>query len=210
MFWRRKKLDYQILIPPLEKPFNLLRKAEAQDYFNWYMGKLDERVAYLKSVSTLDLDYSPSSLVPLWSWFLKNAEIEPTPQKQLESYDEQLRALKSPFRDLFIADHTTQLSLETEYMIMDIAMYFGQVFVYNYPSIFWGFYTSPKSDAFVNQPVLMGFPNQVCPEKKGIPLGVHHVVRMRALRLLNHDALAGDLLSIYQVWADKMVEFPLT
>lgn len=83
-------------------------------------------------------------------------------------------------------------------------MYFGEVFVKNHPSIHWGFYTSPKSDAFVNHPVLFGFPNEVFPEKKGVPLVPLHVVRIRALRLLDHAAGEKDLLSLYELWEDKI------
>ncbi len=46
-----------------------------------------------------------------------------------------------------------RFSLITAYIMRDIGMHLGEVFVKNYSNISWGFYTKPKSDFFVNQPV---------------------------------------------------------
>ena len=167
MFGRERKMKYDIPIVPLDKPTNLLTKKEAQKYFDWYIGVLDERMEYLREFTMLTLDYSSDSLVPLWSWFLKHAEIEYTPQERLNELEEELKLTRNPLRGIILAENAQQFTLETEYIMHDIAMYLGEVFVKNHPSVFWGFYTTPKSDSFVNCPVLLGFPNEIYPEKKG-------------------------------------------
>lgn len=199
MFWVKKELKYEILIPPISKPFDQLSKKEAQQFFDWYTAAMNDRIAYLKRASGLELDYSPDSLIPLWKWFLKNAEIEITPEARLQELERQLRSANSPFVKEVLADHAKQLSLETEYMLQDIARYFGEVYVKNYPFIQWGFYSAPKNELNVNQPVLMGFPNRIFPEKKGVPLPPLHVVRVCALRLLSNKASKMDLYDLYNV-----------
>ena len=44
MFWKKKKLEYDILIPPLEKAFEKFSLEEAEAYFVWYLDKIDSRV----------------------------------------------------------------------------------------------------------------------------------------------------------------------
>ena len=206
MFGRRRKIKYEIPVPPVDKPIQRLSQAEARQHFEWYMGKLDERTAYLRSVTNLKLDHSPDSLVPLWAWFLKHAQIEDTPAEVLTDLKNQLQIAGNLLIDVILDEHKTRFTLETEYMMWDIAMYLGQVFVKNHPSIFWGVYTGPKGDAFINCPVLMGFPNEIDPEKKGMPFPPLHMVQVQASRILRQSAGKRDLFRIYQIWEDKLRE----
>lgn len=204
MFWRERKMKYNIPIAPLDKPTYLLTKKEAQKFFDWYVSILDERVEYLREFTKLSLDYSSDSLAPLWSWFLKHAEIEYTPQERLNELEEELRLTRNPLQDIVLAENARQFTLETEYIMHDIAMYLGEVFVKNHPSIFWGFYTKPKSDSFVNCPVLLGFPNEIYPEKKGMPFVPLHMVKVQASRIMRKNAGKRDLLALYLVWENKI------
>lgn len=203
MFWIEKPLNYEILIPPVEKPMNRLTQAEAQAFFDWYTGKLEERTAYLRRVTKLTLDYTPASLVPLWKWFLRHAEIEKTPPARLAELKEQLAG--NPLADTVLKEHTQQFSLQTEYIIRDIGMYWGQVFVKNYPSIRWGYYTAPKRDMFVNRPLLLGFANEVFPEKEGPPFEPIHMAGVQASKLHRRQSSKYDLLNIHRIWEDKIL-----
>lgn len=198
MFWREQNLTYEILIPPLDKPFCQLSKREAQTYFDWYLSKQGERITYLKSASKLNLDYSVESLIPLWRWFLRQAKVEITPKIQLEELEAKLRAENSPFINEVLEDHKKQLSLQTEYILQDIARYFGEVYIRYHPSVYWGFYTRPKNEVSVNQPVLMGIPNAVYPDKPGTPRPVLQMVRVCALRLLSGDESRYDLYHLFE------------
>lgn len=48
--------------------------------------------------------------------------------------------------------------METLDIGMDIAIYFAEVIRKQYPeTIYWGYFTKPKNQMYVNQPVLLGF-----------------------------------------------------
>lgn len=51
MYWRKKKITYSILIPPLKSEIKDLTEKEAEDYFRWYMEHIPERVEYGYSVA---------------------------------------------------------------------------------------------------------------------------------------------------------------
>lgn len=205
MFWQKQKLEYAIIIPPLEKKVNQLSKSEAREYFDWFTSKLCERVEYLRQYTNLNLDYSSESLVKLWAWFINRAEIEYTPKDRLQALEKELVSINSPLTARILAGSTKQFTLETEYIMIDIAMYWGELFTKTYPSIYWGYYTHPKEDAFVNRPVLLGFPNEIFPEKAGIPFEPIHMVNVQASKILRGTASKRDLLAIHQIWADKIM-----
>lgn len=202
MIWRKKRFEYEIAIPPLKKPIDQLSKTEAQAYFDWYMGILDERIRYLQRMSKIELDFSSDSFLSLWRWFLKNAEVEDTPKEVLKQLEEDYA--NHPLKNHILAGSTKRLSVQTEYMIRDIGMYLGEAFVDNYPSIYWGFYTKPKRDFFVNRPLLLGFPNEIFPEKKGPPFEPIHMVSVQAAKLCSKNALSDDLFCIYTRWSKKI------
>lgn len=204
MYWRRKKVAYNILIPPITKNMDQLTKTEAQEYFEWFTGKLVERTEYLRSYTKLLLDYSPESLVSLWAWFLRKAEIEATPKAQLEALKKRLIEANSPFVDTILRDRTKQFTLETEYIIRDIGMYWGEIFVNNYPSIYWDYYTKPKRDLFVNRPLLRGFPNEIFPNKEGVAFEPIYMTQVQASRIFNGEESKSDLLRIHRIWESKI------
>ena len=93
MYWHKKKIHYDILIPPLNKPFVDFTKKEAEDYFEWFLSQIKFRVVYLQDYSGIELDYSIDSLDDIWGWFLKSAETEKTPVKKIREIREQLKNL---------------------------------------------------------------------------------------------------------------------
>ena len=58
MYWQKKKLDYNILIPPLNKPFKKFTQKEAENYFIWHTNQLKSRIEYLQNYSCIDLNLS--------------------------------------------------------------------------------------------------------------------------------------------------------
>ena len=164
MYWKQNPLSYEICIPPLKKPFSRLTHQETEEYFQWHLSHLSERISYLSSVVSnslaihqSELDLSPGSLLPLWSWFLAVAEIEPTPMARLMELDQQYHTHSEQIRAYLLDQSQDQFSLETEFILRDVGMYLGEVFTKNEPGICWSYYEKPKSDFFVNMPVLLGF-----------------------------------------------------
>lgn len=200
MQWRIKKLNYDILIPKsYGKHIYQFDEQEAASYFEWYMEKVPERVAYVSKVCAKELhiseekmDLSPESLLLLWKWFRQRAQKEKIP--------------KSERTNSIPASHWAnkhQLTLETEYIIRDIGMYVGETFRKNNPQIYWTYYTKPHNDFFVNYPLLKGFVDKIsnqtfCPVFEPI-----HMTRMQALNILDNTSKDTDLFKIYNIWSKK-------
>lgn len=157
MYWRKKKLKYNILIPIIVKPFEEFTKQETQEYFDWYISKIPERVQYLSTYSGVILDYSLDSLVNIWVWFIKIAEKEKTPKIRIKELKEQLKGLPKDIADAILQENREQLTLETIYIARDIALYYGEVYVRNNKPLYWGYHTDINKDSFANRPLIMGF-----------------------------------------------------
>jgi hypothetical protein len=200
MQWRFKRLHYDILVPKLGKSIFALNEEEAADYYNWFVGRIPERVAYVSEICAKELhiplermDCSPESLVLIWKWFLKRAKTETIILSKEEKNHPAFA--NGTFRNKH------QLTLESEYIIRDIGMYLGETFRKNHPQIYWTYYTKPKRNFFVNHPLLKGFVSA----ESGIPRELEfepiHMARVQAASVLNHSAKETDLLKIYNIWA---------
>ena len=198
------KKCYEHVVRPLRTEIRLLSEEETQLYFEWYTSIIEERIDYLRSYSNIRLDFTSRSLIKLWDWFLKNAKIEPTPQARLDEVERVYREANSPFVREASKILSVQFSTESEYMIQDIAMYWGQVFVKNHPEIYWSYYTKPKTDVFRNSPVLLGFPNAEFPDRPGVAFCPGYMVKVQASRLFRNVAYKKDLYEIHLRWEDKL------
>ena len=188
-------MNYEILIPRLDKNIFQLNEAEAEEYFEWFIAQIPQRVSYLTGVCAKELriseeklDCSPESLLLIWKWFRRRARTE----KQMNVDKKQV-----------YQGNQRQLTLETEYILRDIGMYFGETFRKNHSNIYWDYYTKPRRDFFVNHPVLKGFvdmttgrPFQCCFE----PI---HYAGVQASKILSRKSSDEDLLRIYNIWAEK-------
>lgn len=157
MYWKKKKLKYEILVPTILKPFEDFTEQETQEYFDWYISKIPERIQILAAYSGVILDYSPESLVDIWTWFIKNVEIEKTPKVRIEELKKQLQGQPKDYMDSVLKENEQQLSLESMYILRDIAMYIGEVDVRNNNALYWGFHTDVHLDSFANRPIIMGY-----------------------------------------------------
>lgn len=202
MHWRFRKLTYDILIPKLGKNMNQLNEDEAAAYFEWYMERVPERVAYVSKICAKELrirverlDCSPESLLLIWKWFRRRAKTEPA------IHGKEDRNSNFP-ADIW--NNKRQLTLETEYIIRDIGMYLGETIRKNIPGIYWTFYTEPRRDFFVNHPLLKGFIDRTF----GIPFEACfepiHMAGVQASKILSKRSTDADLLNIYNIWAEKI------
>lgn len=200
MYWQKKKLNYDILIPPITKPFETFSLNEAEDYFNWFISNLDKRAFYLEKYSNARLDYSVDSLIEIWSWFLKVADIEKTPKEKLDEIKVQLKGKPKDFINNIIQEQLEQFTLETEYVIRDVAMYFGEVIVRNNNSIYWGYHTDIKKDSFANRPLLMGFEDRDFDPPFKASFDPVFTVRGIACNLFDNSQNKNDLVGMYKKW----------
>ncbi len=200
MYWQKKKLIYDILIPPIAKPFEEFTVKEAENYFNWHMSNLNERALYLAKYSNVQLDYSVNSLINIWTWFLKVAEIEKTQKEKLNEIRNQLKSKPKDFIDTILKEQSEQFSLETEYIIRDIAMYFGEAIVKNNNSIYWGYHTDIKKDSFANMPLLMGFEDRDFNPPFQTAFEPVFIVHGIACNIFDNGHNKNDLVNMYKKW----------
>lgn len=163
---RDRIMDYPIfeLESPIRKDsFDDFTKDEAELYFKWYTEHICERIKHLEEYIRMDdilakLDFSVASLIPIWDWYESRIEIEHYTLRELKKkakdYPEWLR------REILSDD--TKISLKTLAICSDLAIYFAEVIRRNNTEhIYWGYYTKPKNRMSVNEPVLLGFANNI-------------------------------------------------
>lgn len=202
MKWHFGKLNYDTLVPQLDKSIFKLSEKEAATYFEWFVEQVPRRVAYVSAVCAKELrvpverlDFSPESLLLIWKWFRKKAKTEPVTLTEEEKNH-------SAFNNgMFKNDR--QLTLETEYIIRDIGMYLAETFRKNHPQIYWTYYTKPKRSFFVNHPLLKGFVDMTT----GVPFNAEfepiHMAGIQARKILSGKSKDTDLFDIYTIWSNK-------
>lgn len=199
MHRRRQKLNYDMLIPKLDKSIFQLNEREAAAYFAWFIGMVPERVAYVSRVCAAELgvlearmDCSPESLRLLWKWFRQRAKTEPDMGADSEKHGKLVRP------------KSRRLTLETEYILRDVGMYLGETFRKNNPHIDWTYYTQPRRDFFVNHPLLKEFVDRTFDQPFEANFEPIHMARIQACKMLDKTSSDGDLFALYQLWAGKM------
>lgn len=125
----------------------------------------------------------------LWTWFI--SRINTVTKSDEEIAEEQMKVPKW-FKDKVI-ENKQKLSVGSLSLAMDITIYFGEVFTHNFDKLYWGFVTKPKSLAYVNSPVIMGF-------STGIELDTRNLVYNLTLKVINGNTDKEELLNLYEVW----------
>lgn len=201
--------EYRPLIIPIDKPFEELNKAEAKMYFDWFISHVDERSEYIRQKVSggLDmpielLDYSLESLIFIWRWFLKIVELQKTPKTVLNEIRRELKANGEPkeFIEDMVREHSVELSIFSRYVIRDIGMYVGKMFVTNFQTLRWDYHTDTKKDSFANIPQIFGFVDtSYTPpfEEQFEPI---HYSEMQASNLFDNSQDENDLYNICMRW----------
>lgn len=185
------------MIPPFEmKPFREMTKKEATLHFNWYLDEIPKRIelirmAYLETSNRKkeDLDLSPQSLIKLWEWFLPLMEIITKSDKEIT---EELKKVPNWLNDEII-ENNKELSSGTLSIAMDIAIYFAEVFIRNFEKLEWGLITKPKSLAYVNSPVVVGF-------SSNMELDPRNLIYILTLKAIDGHTNKEDLYNLFEIW----------
>ena len=79
------------------------------------------------------VDFSMESLVYVWRWFLQVAELQKTPEEVFKNIRRELEMSGAPgeFIEDEIRERSRELSIFSRYVIRDIGMYVGKMFVTN-------------------------------------------------------------------------------
>lgn len=200
---------YIPLIIPVDKPFEELNKAEAKVYFDWFISHVDERSEYIRqkvseglNIPIGSLDFSIESLIFIWRWFLKIAELKRTPKAVLNDIRKELKANGEPkeFIEDMVREHSIELNVFSRYVIRDIGMYVGKMFVTNFQTLRWDYHTDTKKDSFANMPQIFGFVdlNYNPPfEEQFEPI---HYTEMQASNLFDNSQNENDLYNMCMRW----------
>lgn len=208
VFWRKKKLTYNILIPPITKPIEEFSHSEAKSFFEWYISQIPYRVRYLSACIARDLNIdvgqvnlTPDSLVVVWRWFLKIAQTERSPQGRLDELNTFFADLPIAHRQYMVNEYAEQFSLQTEYILRDIGMYLGEVFIRNHSSLCWSYYSAPKSDFYVNRPLLIGFEDSSFTPTFKMVFEPIHMAGIQAANIWDKSQKDTDLFCLYRKWS---------
>lgn len=207
MFWKRNDIDYNILIPPITKPVVEFSAAETASYFAWFIEQIPGRIEYMAcqcskqlGISRSKIDMEPDSLKYVWRWFLGIAEIERTPNQKLEHLIGIYSKYPYAIQEYLLRNHKEQFSLQTEYILLDIGMYMGEVFIKNNPVLYWGYFTEPRTDFSVNKPVLLGFADSRFTPPFLTEFDPIHMVGVQAANIWDNTQNENDLLNLYYKW----------
>lgn len=209
----KNQKNYIPLIIPVDKPFERLSKSEAKAYFDWFIGHVDERSEYIRQKVSKDLnisveliDFSFEFLIYIWRWFLNIVELNRTPKIALDIIRNELKANgeKKEFIDDIVRENSVELSVFSRYVIRDIGMYIGKMFVTNHSTLRWDYHTDKKKDSFANIPQVFGFVNTAYYppfEEQFEPI---HYTEMQASNLFDNSQNENDLYNMCLNWAKRI------
>lgn len=151
--------DYDSTMPI--KKFDLMTQKEVEEHFKWFINQIPVRIEILKEAVAEDktipfaCDYSSESLISLWNWYITKISIV---SKSEDELSKELDNIKEEWiRESIIRNSSEKISAQTAAICLDVGIYFGETLIHNHNSLYWGYYTKPKRDIFVNRPVIQGF-----------------------------------------------------
>jgi len=185
---------YPLMDPPMGAvSYSEMTKKQAQEYFNWYVQEIPVRINILmgaieaSGVQNMEqFDLTSESLNPLWAWLKER--IKTTPKSQ-----EKMNELRNTLPSWILEDVSNwELDTGTLTLAVDVSLYFAEVFLRKYPHLQWDFKSKPKSDAYLNKPVVTGF-------KRG---GLHPpTVVTNLCRSYVEGKQDKNLVSLFEVWS---------
>jgi len=187
-------MNYYYMIPPVVKPFKEMTEVEAKEYFDWFMLEIANRIELLSDYKKeekggVELDYSEESLHFLWKWFEKYIKFIDLSE---DEYIEKINSYPDWMKN-YISKQ--KISYETYKLLWDISIYFAEVVIKNSNGkIYWAFHTKPKNSESLNEPVLVGFLDDVYLN----PRTIVEVLTRRSHR----EKDEYRLLNIYNVWKE--------
>lgn len=198
-------LPYDLLVSPYGFDYRTMTPAQAKKSFEWFMEHVPERLRYMRARCADDLkievgklDYSAESLLLVWQWFLSTARLEKTPKEEIE----EMKKGSEIFGESYIC--RVRLSIASRYMLRDIAIYLGECFIRNSSVLEWSYDTRPKSDVYVNQPLIKGFIVTYQGKNGSARFAPIHMANVQAAKLYDHTQTQNDLFNIFKFWYQRI------
>lgn len=109
-----------------------------------------EQLIHLVESDGVEVSFDDSSLQPLNDWFIEQVNTRPPTEAERAHEEAVLGGQVDLVRDY-------KLSRRTESLIIDIALFIGELLIQAAPHLKWNFVTKPKNDASYQRTVLAGF-----------------------------------------------------
>lgn len=199
-------MDYPLMTPPFHlKPFEEMNKKEAKQYFEWYISQIPQRMAILKQVSNgqILLDSSKESLIPLFTWFLSIVTIDQLSEEEIEARLNDLRQYPDfAFEDAKeqLLANPVELKKEDYDLARDIAIYYGETLIKNYPQVHWTYLTKPKSHIYLNEPIL-----DVTDDIGFLKRNPNHLLRVLIEYIKENDIKTTTLYEMFLIDVDSIL-----
>lgn len=192
-------MEYLLMSPPFEiKDFDKMSKSEAKEHFNWYTKEIPNRVKLLNraiEITDLDLqvnlDYKKESLVALWKWYLNNVEVV---EKTNEEIDVEIISANKMTKQFV---RKGKIATGWLAVAMDISIYFAECLIKEHQELTWGVVTRPKSLAYVNKPVVVGFSN-------GMELDATNILFVQTRKILKGVQDEQALQKLFENWEKQL------
>lgn len=192
---------YDALLPPFPLRYDDWSEKEAEEYLAWYTAHIPERVDYLAGQVGIHLageKIPPETLLDVWTWFYREAQVETVPQEEVRRQREAFGYLGESFIQ------KTRFTLRTEFILRDIAMYTSAVFTSNYPVLCWDIVRKPKRDVCYHRPVIKGFLNLRYGKPFASTFQPDLMLNTQAAKFRNRTGSVNDLLAIYRLWTQDI------
>jgi hypothetical protein len=130
-------------------------RQEAEDAHRQFVELRQDRLEQLQRLLAkdgVDIEFVPSALQAINDWFLRHIETrEPTESERRD--DERVLQWRT--------DHAgaRRLTAQTESLIVDIAIFLGELIIRAVPHLRWTLVTTPISDVSYQRTVISGFQN---------------------------------------------------
>ena len=209
----KRTTEYEPLIIQADKPFQETTKKEADAYSECFLSKIDERSKYLREIVSeglhidiKQLDFTLDSTLLIWKWFLKEAKLDKTPESELDKIRNGLLGQPQSFIDYMVEMARVELSIRTEYILRDIGMYIGKMFISNYENLKWTIKYKPKSYIYVNVPIIVGFVDDKpeYPKPFRPDLDPIYFARIPAMNIFEGTQKENDLYDWCRKWIERI------
>ncbi|MCO5249782.1 MAG: hypothetical protein M9887_12635 [Chitinophagales bacterium] len=186
-------MSYQIINNlPVDFIFSGKSKSELRQYEEWFeinknqrLNQLVESVKASKGFENWDADFTPISLKELGAWMTQNIKTE----KISEEIYKQKRLNVPDYINMNDWDMTN----ETYSKLIDVGIYFGEVFIKNHSNLKWEqFFSKIKNDSDHGHMVIKGFGKD-----RLNPLRIVYII---GSKMADNKSDEGDIYKSYKTW----------
>lgn len=184
---------------PIDYDFLSKTKKELKLYRQWFEDnkeiRLNELINFVKSTKGYEewnANYSPNSLKKLGEWLEENVETEKLSEEEYEH--------KRKITPEYIEISDWDLTIKTRSILIDIGIYFGEVFIKNNPNLKWEQYFSRiKNDNDNGHMVIKGFGKQNLNS-----IWVLYILGLELAEGIKKGEISNELYKLYDRWQAKL------